>query len=232
MIQSNLFEKKIERLPKKTAKPKKTKNTHSIESEDAVPKNATRISDLETDTSLDVVSFLDDAKKMRKCRIVSALGKCNCFWCRNPFDSMAIGCPIRYIPSSKTTTYKSDISKNIYTIKEYIVSNADSSQGAYYETDGAFCSFNCVMAFIKDNKHNPAYSLSESLLIKMYSEIMDTDTTVIIPAPSWRLLEEYGGMLSIAQFRSSFNSTEYECYGFAKAKSIQTGTLFEKTMRF
>jgi hypothetical protein len=54
----------------------------------------------------------------------------------------------------------------------------------------------------------------------------------IMPAPSWRLLVEYGGNLSINNFRNRFNKCNYENFGTvcSKIKSIQY--VFEEKITF
>ena len=75
--------------------------------------------------------------------------------------------------------------------------------------DGIFCSFNCVLAFINDNKHDSLYRESITLLNYFYKTIFGTLPKIFLPAPHWRLLKEYGGHLDIAEFRKSFNHVEY-----------------------
>lgn len=160
----------------------------------------------------------------------------SCFWCRHRFDTYPIGCPIRYIPSQIKKTlqiqFKKSTSKKIqsedcdvkdsYIIKENI-SNTDlikSSeqpiQNNVFETDGIFCSFNCCLAFIDDNSYNSKYTLSKNLLMNIYYIVNNINVSSITPefelfkpAPSWRLLKEYGGHLTIDDFRDSFNKIKY-----------------------
>ena len=66
-----------------------------------------------------------------------------------------------------------------------------TTNNTYYETDGVFCSFNCCKAYITENKQNTMYNNSEISTIKSvyFNTIMGTKTTVINPAPHWRLLQ-------------------------------------------
>jgi hypothetical protein len=64
------------------------------------------------------------------------------------------------------------------------------------------------MSFIHDNKTNPLYNQSETLLYQMYQQIFQIPSE-IQNAPSWRLLDTYGGNLSIDIFRKSFSNTQY-----------------------
>jgi hypothetical protein len=104
----------------------------------------------------------------------------------------------------------------------------------YYQTDGVFCSFNCCKSFIKDNKHNRLYEQSEFLLIKMYNDVLSSKNMNINEAPHWRLLEEYGGNLTINQFRENFNKVSYEYHGIIKNENLyrSIALLFEEKINF
>ena len=182
--------------------------------------------------------------------------KYNCYWCRHKFSSIPMGCPIDYISSNIIKNYHSEVSKDNYTIKQNITKSKreffgknsftftslkenkttniyiDNREG--YICDGIFCSFNCCKAYIKENKHNILYEKSDMLLTKLYTDITNIKDISINPAPSWRLLEEYGGQLTINQFRENFNKITYEYHGFVKNlllfKSI--GNLYEEKINF
>lgn len=104
----------------------------------------------------------------------------------------------------------------------------------YYSTDGIFCSFNCCKAFIKENKHNKLYESSDVLLSKLYHDMYNVKNIVINPSPHWRLLIEYGGYLTIQQFRDNFNKTTYESHGVIRNTDIfkPIATLFEEKLNF
>ena len=166
----------------------------------------------------------------------------NCFWDRNPIPKniRGIGCPIKYIPNQAIKVYQSEITRSRYTIKENItnkqaklkskdsrlnITNRDS-----YITDGIYCSFNCVQAFIKANKHNSFYSNSETLLLKMYTDCTGNRVDTISSAHHWRKLKQYGGNLGIDQFRETLNRIEHKEYGIIK--NIPIGWLFEERIKF
>lgn len=201
-------------------------------------KKFTMISDIVSNLSEPVYfSFLNEIKMSKKCVVsmVDYLTKNDihqgtkkiarsCFWDRNPFDWLPIGCPIRYIPAYNMLQIRSEITRDNVVLKENINDNVSESSPnprciteAYYETDGFFCSFNCCLSFIKNEKMNSLYTQSESLLYKMYYEIFSEELSKkgkfdlkIVPAPHWRLLKEYGGHLSINEFRDNFYKTNYK----------------------
>lgn len=220
-----------------------------------IPKNSTNIDDLETKHTPDVISFLDEAKKKRTCYVsiidfqtkkqLSNTRQYKCFWDRNyiPDFIQPIGCPVKFVPNKATRCYHSELSKDQYVISEEITnkkahqlslrnnSEFTIEHNSYYETDGIFCSFNCLMAYIKadENCRNPLYNRSESLAMQMYIELNDEKPDEILPAPHWRQLEEHGGHLTIEQFRASFNKIEYVNHGVISQKSL--GMIYEDKIR-
>jgi len=194
----------------------------------------TEISKEHTIRKLDGFSYIDEAKKEHICNVTmrNSITKdilpefsssINCFWCRHPFSSRVLGCPIDYKCSMIFKKYYSEITKNNYCLQESIsekqhetskelVDNEEFDinfmKNGYYITDGMFCSFNCCAAFIEENYKNPVYSKSASLLNKMYYELFQIEQK-ISPAPNWRLLKTYGGSLSIQDFRKGFYKVEY-----------------------
>ena len=237
--------------------------------EEIPPQNSTKITeipDLNNNPSTEIISFLDETKRLYQCHVsmidfstqteVHSL-RYNCYWCKNKFDSIPIGCPIRYISKKATKNYYSEVSKDFYTIKENITkmrsnilnngsrfvfiplkTNNESSitikNKDYYETDGIFCSFNCCKAFVKDNKHIKIYDNAELLLNKLYKEMFHVKNIIINPAPHWRLLQEYGGYLTITQFRENFNKTTYDTYGLIRNTDIfkPIASLYEEKLNF
>lgn len=213
------------------------------------PKNTTKISDL-IQKNQSHIMFFDETRKSHKCILIMIdfekksnifEHKYNCYWDRHSFDSTPLGCPIKYISATATKKYHSEISKDVYTIRENITcEKATKIQDlgikvdaeCYYETDGVFCSFNCAKAYILDNKHKKLYDHSMILLYKMYNELHGTTDATIDTAPSWRLLKEYGGMLDINAFRNSFNRIDYIDFGIIKPKYRSIGTAYEERLKF
>ena len=223
----------------------------NISFEDEVQKlKTTKLTDLEKNTinkNAEVFSFLDESKKTHKC-IISMIDfktklnakelNYNCFWDRNPIDGEPIGCPINYIPKQIQKTFFSHISKDTYFIRENVVSDSKIQEEGivtlnndYYETDGAFCSFECCLAFILDNKHNRMYDMSQMLLTKIYNKLNNTKAMTISPASSWRVLKEYGGHMPIEKLRSNFGKIDYDYSGYTQ-KCLPIAHLYEEKVKF
>ena len=107
-------------------------------------------------------------------------------------------------------------------------------EGEHYVTDGVFCSFDCMSAYINENQTNPLYAHSKSLMIKMYRDITGQKNVAINPAPHWRQLKEYGGEKSIEDFRACFNKVKTHCHGVIKNEPVlkPIGVLYEEKINF
>lgn len=196
-------------------------------------KNVTGIEEI-----LGTLTYTDETRKLHHC-LVSTIdfdkSYC-CFWDRHPFTGTPLGCPIKYVPNVVSRTYFSEITKDKFTVKESVgVEQAvhpsidvKTEVNNYYETDGVFCSMNCMWAFILENKKNPLYADSEYLMTRILNDLLKI--TKVIPAPHWRLLIPYGGTLPIEEFRKAFLKIEYENKGIYKPfRSI--GYAFEERIK-
>jgi hypothetical protein len=244
-------------------------------SNDNIPNNTTKLTDINLDKPVEVISFLDESKRLFQCNIsiidfktgneLEKL-KYNCFWCKHPFSSYPIGCPLKYVSNKATKKYHSEVTKDTYVIKENITTEKSNrikdqkytpfvfyllkdknpeneyiiNKEEYYISDGIFCSFNCCKSFIKDNTHNSMYQHSEILLTKLFNHIMtlennnvDAKKLIINPAPHWRLLQPYGGHLSINKFRENFNKISFNFHGILNKDIFKPiGHLYEEKINF
>lgn len=153
-----------------------------------------------------------------------------CFWCKHSYNNDGISCPIKYKPNQIYKVYSSKNNSEEYIIKENVDTNNIANTlnfniiPSQYEVFGFFCSFNCCIAFIKDNKHDSKFDDSEMLLMKILIE--NTTKKKIIPAPHWSVLVAFGGEIDIEEFRDSFDKFEYIIQGEVVSKI----TTFEKKM--
>jgi len=94
-----------------------------------VPANATSLSELaESSKQSHLMSYIDESKTEHLCKtsminfstgtpLTSGLMPFNCYWCRHPFSSYPIGCPIRYVSNRVTKSYFSEISRENRVIR-------------------------------------------------------------------------------------------------------------------
>jgi len=213
------------------------------------PNMTTKLSAFSTNEPVTSISFLDESKNnhvcnvsmidFRKCVSVNDKGY-KCFWCRNKFESVGIGCPVEYISPNVHKNYFSEITKTQYSINQSVsaknftkISGEDKLKW-YFKTDGVFCSFNCCLAYINANKKNKIYFESLNLLNKMYKMINNGCKNKILPAPHWRTLEEYGGNLSIEKFRNGFSKVNIVGMGMIDSEILFSPLIhiFEENIKF
>lgn len=146
-----------------------------------------------------------------------------CFWDHHQFEGQAIFCPISYKPKQVAKIDNNyTIKENIHNMKEIRDKNIIPVTDAYYEVDGVFCSPECCLAYINSEKTKAGGSKffeSERLL-----HLMIKTTTKITPANDFRLLKEYGGNLTIEQFRNNNTTIKYDYCG----TTVLISHLFEK----
>lgn len=157
-----------------------------------------------------------------------------CFWCRHSFTNQPIGCPIRYHPRKRVQVCKSELTKDDYIIQQDIPQSVaePTDTDDYYDTEGVFCSPNCVLAYVYDKGNNTYYRQSESLLMSIYYKPGEK----LLPAPSWKLLREYGGHMTIDQFRAESTQHVYnlkEFYAITNLpKMIPIASVYEQVFMF
>lgn len=100
---------------------------------------------------------------------------------------------------------RSGISTNIRPLGMPIKYNKENN---FFDTEGIFCSFNCMCSYLHENTNVSQYKDSNSLIYFMYKCIFNEYPYKmnIRKAPSWKLLKDYGGSLSIEEFRTMFNT--------------------------
>lgn len=85
-----------------------------------------------------------------------------------------------------------------------------SRKGDAFETDGVFCSFGCMKAYLLENIKNIRYKNSMTLILVLYKLLFQRDIETITPSPHWKLLSVYGGHLDIMDLRKAIGNTVYE----------------------
>jgi len=159
-----------------------------------------------------IIDIIDNDKQIHSCTILNNNKKC--FWDKHDITSKCIiSCPLKLKPPQIIKIYKHPVSNERYTIKEN-VSTSIEMQGIdakhlidkylsiekQIEAVDTFCSFNCCLSYILDNQHDPTFINSENILRYMWDEICPN--IKLVPAPSWRLIEGFGGNMSIQEFRN------------------------------
>ena len=118
---------------------------------------------------------------------LTEMRKYNCWFCRHsiPYEWHPIGIPIKH--------------------------KLDANRIDCFECEGVFCSFNCCVAYLSEH-YDYRFKDSTVLLLMMYRKLFKhmKQISSIVPSPSWKLLKEYGGHLSIDDFRKCLQHVEYK----------------------
>lgn len=144
----------------------------------------------------------------------------NCWWCTLPIEDDPIGCPLSMqcalaaSPPVGSTTQ-----------------SPEGSQITYY-TDGLFCCLNCIKAYIMEHgEHDAKYKDSIRLLAMMACDNEQIqDPLTISPSPPWRFLQQYGGHLTVDQYREMIGRMIYKEKGIIQIQPITT--LYEEDEKF
>lgn len=142
-----------------------------------------------------------------------------CWYCTESFHTRPIGFPIRYVPSFYLSTFKSDkedAQPMVYRteihqrdeVKEPNVYHRD-----YFETEGIFCSFPCMIAYGATQRGRIEYNGYRGLIQRLHRKIYGKEI-VWRCAPDVRLLKKFGGHLSLEDFRNEEASSYRETLKF------------------
>lgn len=120
-----------------------------------------------------------------------------CYWDKHEFNNLGVLCPIFYKPRQVIRKKKEYyINENIEYNKPVLKNEIVTEPIIYY--DDKFCSYNCCIAWLDDNFHNPKYKNSKQIL---YNELLQKNIPIPKKANHWRLLKSFGGPLEIEIFR-------------------------------
>ena len=135
-----------------------------------------------------------------------------CFYCSEPFTAEPIGIPIHFVPSYYKTNVlskhdQSSVNMNVQINSKLDMKKCEEKQENivyrdYFQTEGNFCSFPCMLAFLsqhpKDcNQH--MIPLLKKYFTSLYGHHIQYNGE---KAPDIRLLKKFGGHLTITEFRS------------------------------
>ncbi|MGL5961817.1 MAG: hypothetical protein ACRCZ0_07675 [Cetobacterium sp.] len=151
----------------------------------------------------------------------------NCWWCTLPIENDPIGCPLSIAHESQG--YKEPLTIIRKKSKEEIT--ASSSKITYY-TDGLFCCLNCIKAYIMESgEHDAKYKDSIRLLAMMACDNEQSqDPLTVNPSPPWRFLQQYGGHLTVDQYKEMIGRMIYKEKGIIQIQPITT--LYEEDEKF
>jgi len=173
-----------------------------------------KVVDIMQDKSDRYMYFIDSKKMKVKCWLnmidfsrdgilPNATNK-PCWWCRHTFVTCPIGIPLKFWCKNSNSIHRLAV---LEKCKELNIDVDDSFE--FFETEGIFCSFPCVKAYVMSDINNPRYKESLSNLTLLFSNIHKCIKPIPV-ASSWKVLDIWGGHQTIEQYRSSFDRLVYE----------------------
>ncbi len=165
------------------------------------------------------IDHYDEFRSKKTSTIVGvAKPKRHCWWDRNAFSGEPISVPIAHRPKTIRKQCTTQSQNYNFVICEPVQSEKDR-----FDSVGSFCSPQCALAFIKDNSHDPLYRRSEFQLKYLFHE-------PFVAAPHWKMLNQYGGHLTISEFRKTFSNIVKGSV-YKNIESTMVGMVFEEVFR-
>ena len=130
-----------------------------------------------------------------------------CWWCRNKFSHHPIGCPVRYNTQKEKGIYKDRVEERFTELNLPLEDGND-----FFETEGLFCTFPCVKAYIIDQisrTGSPKYKKSLTLLTLLYLKLTGEVSSIPV-AGTWKLTMDWGGHMTPQEYRASSGMLEYK----------------------
>lgn len=138
-----------------------------------------------------------------------------CFHCTETFQTPPIGVPVEFVPSYYLSTIQSEKDDSVTTMRHPIHSTREYdklvAKGVtvvkrdYFEVDGNFCSFPCMISYYRAHSDRMEYKNSMCLMERLHKRLYNKPLEWR-HAPDIRLLKKFGGHLSIDEFRSAEGS--------------------------
>lgn len=162
---------------------------------------------------VNMIEFVDDS-------ILPESTTKSCWWDRHTFTTRPLGCPIKVLDKEEAKI----IAKKLNKTENHL----------FVKTEGIFCSLPCIKRYINNQIDSSYYKESLNLLslmaVSYYEDFFSDDGIQQIPeAPHWKLLKEYGGHLTIIEFRNMFGNYTFKETPNEKYLMIPTGNLIEES---
>lgn len=190
-------------------------------------------SDVEESTAIsDVPCSVQEKRRLittmydvQRCVMMPLATDIPCWWCRHEFPTRPLGAPVVYHPNS------ADDPKMRSAIDDYFREmNIQSNANDYFETKGVFCSVPCMKAYVIKEFNSDGLKNCLTLITLLHSKLGGSKVCPNIPrAPDWRLIDRYGGSLTIEQFRNAHPRFSYRpSVNVRRPFMFPTGSYYEQ----
>ncbi len=148
----------------------------------------------------------------------------SCWWCSHAFLTRPLGCPLKFYGEHECK-WVADYMQNYMKHNNLNFENLD-----FFETEGIFCSFSCILSYILDKGMHSKYKNSISYLYLLRQKIYNSSTDMgeIKKSPPWKMLKKFGGSLNIKEFRNSTHSEYTETINTKRPFMLISSQYIEK----
>ena len=126
----------------------------------------------------------------------------HCWWDTYQFNHQPVGYPIKHTISNQHEIVLVGTHTKINSQPIKVTNHHEYPNDRFY-VSGCFCSYNCMLAYVKSRHINC------DQLLKYMFKVIHGNKLHIKPAPPFQALERFGGPLSITKFRESFDVIDY-----------------------
>ena len=98
-----------------------------------------------------------------------------------------------------------------------------------FQCTGIFCSYNCAMSYNIDLNDEKVWKRN-SLLNLLYRKTYKSSDDEILPAPSWKILEDFGGNVSLKEFRENLKTNNLD-YTYLHPPLINFASSIQKSFK-
>ena len=121
-----------------------------------------------------------------------------CWWCCHNVGKSTVKAPTNFVRARCTPDDNIPSFMNSSTVERPCIK---------YDVEGFFCSFECARAhLIHEKRHNyesAVQTLCHMRRMTMKEQGVTVPPTLLKSAPSWKTLKQFGGTLTIEEFRDS-----------------------------
>ena len=139
-----------------------------------------------------------------------------CWWCRHPFQTSPLGCPLKFIPQPDEELKAERLNSYFETY------NIKNDGDGVFEAEGIFCSFPCLKSYILSEISitcSSVYKESLTLLSLLYKFYYGKNAIIPV-AGDWRIIQPFGPK-TIEEFRKQATT-----HNFTRTLNVRRPYLF------
>ena len=122
-----------------------------------------------------------------------------CWWCSHDIGNSTVKAPTNFVRARRENVKD--------TLPPFMNPSVNHTPIVQYDVEGFFCSFECARSHILSEKRHNYESAIQTLChmrrVTMKEQGIETRCAALKSAPTWKTLKQFGGTLTIEEFRDS-----------------------------